>query len=176
MLKNKKKVFWFIILILSAILLDRFSKNYIIHLSESDPAALHMGIPIIKGLLEITITYNYGVVFGLLGNANNTLLLLLNIFMLVIVSIIVVRDLWHDRGSLLYFTGFGMIIGGAFGNITDRIVYGKVLDFIKVYITSEFVWPIFNIADSFITVGIIFVLSGLIFFDREKIQNAPGTD
>lgn len=165
----------FVLFLLSVAVIDQLSKFYILRLNALDPGALLSGIPIIIGFLEITLTYNQGIIFGFLGNANNLVILTLNIFILAGVFIFVAMDIKRGRTGLLYLGGFGLILGGALGNILDRIIVGKVIDFIKVYITSDFIWPIFNIADSAITVGIILVFADMIFFDRESKINAPDT-
>lgn len=173
---NKRaKTFLFIFAFLIAFALDQISKILIMGLKESDPIRLYRGIPVISGFLEITLTYNYGVIFGFLGNVDSKILLTVNILILSCVIFFIIRELKCGMAGKLYFTAFGMVIGGAVGNIADRIIYGKVIDFIKVYITREFVWPIFNIADSFITVGIILVIIDLIYHLPGVTGNASNT-
>ncbi len=172
---NRKKLAAFILLIVSIALFDQVSKIWIMSIHDRSPEALYRGIPVIKGLLEITLTHNTGIIFGFLGNANNMVILIINSVILVSVMFFLFRDILARPERLAYFIGFSMIIGGALGNIIDRIVVGRVIDFIKLYITRDFVWPIFNIADSAITVGIVLVFIDLIFLDSSRRKNAPDT-
>lgn len=162
-----KNAIVFLLLIICILILDQVSKNFIMALYEDDPIALYRGIPVIEGFLEIAITFNYGIIFGMLQDTGNKYFLIMNIIILSVVLGFLIRELYKGYGNLIYYIGFGMVIGGALGNIADRFLHGKVIDFIKVYITRDFVWPIFNIADSFITIGIIIIIIDLIFFNKE---------
>ena len=81
--------------------------------------------------------------------------------MVILVYIIRTR---HER--LLLRTSLALIFGGALGNLLDRILYGKVVDFIDVGLHSMR-WPIFNVADSAVTVGMV-ILAWLILFDKSE--------
>lgn len=122
--------------------------------------ALQMGEtqPFLPGLLQLTLTKNTGVAFGL-GRA-------LPSFVPALVSIAVVSVLGYvvfrreskgEHLSLLEQLGFGMIIGGALGNIGDRLLHGMVTDFLEF---SFIQFPVFNVADALIDVGIGLLIIG----------------
>lgn len=101
---------------------------------------------------DLTMVWNEGVSFGLLQNAG--------IWPLVIMAAIISLVLGHwmvKTNSKTEAISFGMIIGGAIGNIIDRFRFGGVADFFDVYV-GTYHWPAFNIADSAITIGVVILL------------------
>jgi signal peptidase II len=73
------------------------------------------------------------------------------------------------RGCRTLATGLALVLGGAIGNVIDRLVHGYVVDFILVYY-KEWAWPAFNVADSAITVGVTLIIIDSIFFERHRQQ------
>ena len=69
--------------------------------------------------------------------------------------------------ALLSAFALGAILGGAVGNMIDRIVYGEVIDFIDVYLWNDYIWPTFNLADSFIVVGVVILIFETFFGEEE---------
>ena len=142
-------------------LLDRISKIYIINLDEKT-----YGSEIFSSkYLNINLIWNEGIAFGLLSFNRENLYNLLTIFIAVIILTICFM-IYKSNGTKKYFLIF--ILGGALGNIYDRIFFNAVPDFIDFHING-FHWFIFNIADIFISLGVIF----MIFFEiidnnREK--------
>ena len=133
--------------------LDRISKSYVINLDK-----LNYSSELYKSkFLNINLIWNEGIAFGLLsfdqGNLYNLISLLIAII-IVIVFFMIIKNNNIKRYPLL------MIFGGAIGNLYDRITFKAVPDFIDFHI-GEFHWFIFNVADIFITVGVIF----MIFFE-----------
>jgi signal peptidase II len=115
---------------------------------------------IIPGFFDIVHSQNRGVAFGLLNDSTSewrtTALVVLSIAAVIWVSIL----LWHpERLDRFSFWGFALILGGAAGNVFDRIVWGRVTDFLEFYV-GQYHWPTFNLADSAIVVG-----SGLLLID-----------
>lgn len=108
---------------------------------------------IIPGFFDIVRSENRGVAFGLFNDSNSewrtTLLALLAIAAVIGVSIVLWRPDRLDRTSRW---GFALILGGAAGNVVDRILWGRVTDFLLFYI-RDYQWPAFNVADSAIVVG-----------------------
>ena len=139
------------VLIVSLIfLLDRISKLYVIHLDEKN---LNKEIFSSK-FLNFHLIWNDGIAFGLLSFNQNSLYNLISFLIFLIIIIIFFMILKSERFkkySLL------MILGGALGNFFDRIFYKSVPDFIDLHI-GNFHWFIFNIADVFITLGVIFMI------------------
>jgi signal peptidase II len=108
---------------------------------------------VIPGFFDIVRSENRGVAFGLFNDSNSewrtTLLALLAIAAVIGVSIVLWRPDRLDRTSRW---GFALILGGAAGNVVDRILWGRVTDFLLFYI-RDYQWPAFNVADSAIVVG-----------------------
>ena len=150
-LKNLNKNFLInLILVLSIFLFDRLSKIYVIYL---DSKSFENEIFVSK-FLNITLIWNEGIAFGLFALKANLYNILTSIIVLIILIIIYI--LFRSKGFKKYSLIF--ILGGALGNLYDRIYYKAVPDFIDFHI-GEFHWFIFNIADIFITVGIIFMIT-----------------
>jgi len=150
--------FFFILLIF---LLDRISKIYVIYLDKK-----FLGSEIFSSkYLNITLIWNEGIAFGLLNFEKNYLYNILTIFILTVIILILFMTIKTEglkKFSLL------LILGGALGNIFDRIFYKAVPDFIDFHI-GNFHWFIFNIADIFITTGVIFMVVLEMFGNKETI-------
>ena len=113
---------------------------------------------IIPGFFNLVLTYNYGAAFGLFATFDQPirgiLLGLTTALALAVVSYFLIREYYADRIGQL---ALGMILGGAIGNIIDRLRLGKVVDFLDVYLGQHH-WPAFNIADSAICIGVVLLL------------------
>jgi signal peptidase II len=124
---------------------------------------------VIPGFFDIVRSQNRGVAFGIFNDSTSqwrtTLLVIASMAAVVLVTVVLWNARRLDRWSLW---GFALILGGAAGNVFDRIVWGRVTDFLLLYI-GDYQWPTFNVADSAIVVG-----SGLLLIDllRSKQQTA----
>ena len=142
--KMKKKL---IFITLFLFVIDYVSKFLVLNFLETNQS-----ITLIPGLFSLTLSKNTGVAFSMLDG---------KVPIIILLSIVVIWFLIHSirYGFQNYweFFGYAFVIGGAFGNLFDRIVYGYVIDFLDFTI---FGWdyPIFNFADCFIVVGIIILL------------------
>ena len=141
-------------------LIDRISKIYVINLNKN-----FSGSEIFSSkFLNIYLIWNEGIAFGLFSsNANNiyNILTLFIIFVIIIIFYMITQSQGLQKYSLL------MILGGALGNVFDRILYKSVPDFIDFHI-NEFHWFIFNVADIFITIGVIcMILTELIASNKK---------
>jgi signal peptidase II len=150
-----KKLNNYILIILSIFILDRISKYYVIALNNQvleNDSLLYS-----TNFLNIHLIWNSGVAFGLFSFKEDFYYNFIT--MIIVVVIILIGSLIRKSKKLDgYF--YSMILGGAVGNLFDRIVYNAVPDFIDLHYNS-FHWFIFNVADIFITFGIIC----LIYFD-----------
>jgi signal peptidase II len=118
--------------------IDRFTKLAALGLMRG------YSVKVIPGLLKLTLVLNDGAAFGLFkGRA--AFFVLISVSIIVAIIIYLVRTRPVDKMVSL---ALGLILGGALGNLADRIVIGRVIDFIDLG-----VWPVFNIADSCITIG-----------------------
>ncbi len=145
------KLFLHNFLIISFIyILDRVSKIYIINLDKTN-----FGTEIIVSkYLNITLIWNKGISFGLLAFDKYGLYNLLSLLIFFIIMVLIYMTI-KNKGLKRFF--FLMIIGGALGNLHDRIQFKAVPDFIDFHI-GNFHWFIFNVSDIFITTGVIGII------------------
>ena len=157
---NLKKIFVNFTIVLSIFLIDRFSKIFILKIAELENKVDIYLTP----NLNIYLIWNKGIAFGLLSF--NTIFIY-NIITLIIISITLVVLAWTVRAKGLKRYSLLLVLGGSLGNLFDRIYYNAVPDFIDFHI-NDFHWFVFNVADIFITIGIICLVFKEIFFDNEK--------
>lgn len=143
----------FIILL---IFIDQSTKTFLINYLKTQPGYYIELIPI----LDIVYSWNYGISFGFFRNYyqySNCIFLSLNsiIILYLLYLLKFYQEIWK-------YIGLIMIIGGAFGNIIDRIFRGAVFDFIYFHY-NNYGFPAFNFADSFITIGAVIFIYGYIF-------------
>ena len=138
------------IIVFFIFILDRFSKIYVVHLDKVN----HSSELYQSKYLNITLVWNEGIAFGLFSFDQNYLYNLLTLIISIIVFIVFIMMI-KSNGLKKY--SLIMIFGGALGNLYDRIFFRAVPDFIDFHI-SNFHWFIFNVADIFITVGVIFMI------------------
>ena len=126
---------------------------------------LNESIPIVPNLFSLTYIRNPGAAFGLLAGSSDAFRMVFfgvtSLFALALLGTILFRLPKKDWMGQLSIAG---ILGGAIGNLIDRLRYGEVIDFLDVYVES-YHWPAFNVADSAISVGVVFLI---IHFAFEK--------
>lgn len=135
------------------VLLDQISKLIAVKSLSEGP------VEIIKGIFYLTLTYNTGAAFGIFKDQT---ILFIIISSIAVIGILVY--IYFDK-STVYIgkLGFSFILGGAFGNLIDRLRFGYVIDFFDFK-----VWPVFNIADSAITIGAALLMISLLLQKRAK--------
>ena len=163
MLQNKIKLkkidIYCFILVLTAFTLDRVSKIYVIDLIQAQEGPI-----IVYNFLNLTLNWNTGIAFGLLSsNANIFYHLVSALILLIIIYLIYLMVISDNVGKII----ISLIIGGALGNFYDRINYYAVPDFIDLHIKNLH-WFTFNVADIFISLGIIFIIFTETIFKRKK--------
>ena len=137
-------------------------------------------ISVIDGFGRLRYTHNTGAAFGFLRDASG----ILSIFAPIVIAGIVVVFVRLGNPTRLSTLAAGLIVGGALGNLIDRIRLGYVVDFIEVYNPhldlggTIYTFPVFNVGDSGITIGVILILAGLIFTkdEPETSQQQPTLD
>ena len=150
-LKQLSKKFYINLLILFSIfLIDRFSKLYVIYLSQRN----YNPEIFTSKFLDINLVWNEGIAFGLFSFNEKFLYNIFTVIISIIIFIILVMVI-KNKGFKQY--SLILIFGGALGNFYDRIFYKTVPDFIDFHI-GQFHWFIFNAADIFITTGVIFMI------------------
>ena len=157
-----KKYFISFFIIILIFLIDRISKYLIINSAETFG---ENGFSV-TSFLNFTLIWNEGIAFGLFSFDEKLYYNLLTIFIIVVIFVIIwlmLKSKGFERFSFI------MIIGGSLGNIFDRVFYSAVPDFIDIHI-NNFHWFIFNVADIFITLGIIFLIC-IEIFNNKKVKN-----
>ena len=154
-----KKNIIILIIIIFSFFLDLLTKNYALnHLIINHSLS-------INNFLNFTLAFNYGAAFSFLSDAGGWQRWFFIIFSFIVIIIISYMMIYDDNSP---YIAFSFVIGGALGNLNDRIIYGYVIDFIEIYYDTFF-WPIFNIADVAISIGVILLLHNIIF-NKKKIK------
>ena len=133
--------------ILVVVVIDQWTKDIIVH-----SFVLGESLPVWGDFLRLSLVHNYGVAFGVFNQASEAQHYTLTTVNILILSALSVFWLTQPIDRLAR-VGVGLIICGGVGNIIDRFRYGYVIDFIDVGIQS-YRWPVFNVADSCVSVGI----------------------
>jgi len=147
-----------IILALLVILVDRWTKRLV-----AARIGLYSHVQVIPGFLRITHTENTGAAFSLFADSpahwKTSLLIGFSAIAIVIVAVL----LWKQARPLgITGVALSLILGGAAGNLWDRVVSGRVVDFLLVYYKS-YQWPVFNLADSAIVIGAALLVIDILF-------------
>ena len=158
--KNKYFINLLIIIIIFSI--DRMSKAYVVSLMDQN---FNLEI-FLTSFLNISLIWNEGVAFGLLSFQNDSFYNLITILISLIILILLFLTFRTNRLKKYSYIG---IIGGALGNLFDRITYRAVPDFIDFHFNG-FHWFIFNIADIFITLGVICLIYDEVFLQKKEYE------
>ena len=157
MTKNSARIVYLFI-VLGVVLLDRWSKYLV-----AQHIRLYSHIQVIPGLFRLTHTENTGAAFSLFADSpapwKTGMLIAFSTVALIVVSVL----LWKNHHAHVA-TGIGLslIMGGAIGNLWDRLARGRVVDFLLVYV-KHYEWPVFNLADSAIVVGAGLLIVEILF-------------
>ncbi len=155
------KIFILILVGGGVVILDQVSKAYIHH-----AFSLHESLPLIPDLFSITYVRNKGAAFGLFAGQSSLfrtlffsgISLLAFFFLALMVYQVPKEDRWQTAS-------LSLLLGGAIGNILDRIRMGEVIDFLDFYI-GTYHWPAFNVADSAITIGVTLLMVHLYLYKK----------
>ena len=129
------------------VFLDRITKVFF-----SDFLSLGESFPVIRNFFHMTLVHNTGIAFGLFKDQGVVFIIIPVIAIALLIYNVYYYRRFEQHVSEIYIVGFSLILGGAFGNLVDRVLYGYVIDFIDLQI-----WPVFNIADSAITIGAVII-------------------
>ncbi len=156
--------------------LDRLTKMWI-----EAKVSVYDTIVIIPDVFNIVYTRNRGAAFGMLSTAPDAVRLTVLVGFAGVILGLIGWMLWQATkpgaiGSLYHRLALSLVLGGAVGNLWDRILRGSVTDFLQVFIGS-YEWPSFNVADSGISVGAALMAIDLIFQSRKQAEpkHAPET-
>ena len=166
MTKNSVRGIHFI-LALFVVLLDRWTKILV-----AARISMYDHIQVIPGFFRITHTENTGAAFSLFADSpshwKTAMLIGFSVIAMIVVSIL----LWKQSQPLtLTGIALSLILGGAVGNLCDRVASGRVVDFLDVYYKT-YHWPVFNLADSAIVVGASLLVLEIIFSHPKAAENS----
>ena len=159
---NKKIIFYFLITLI-IFTLDRISKIYVINIAET-----YGKVDIyLNQFINIILVWNTGIGFGLLSFEKQFVYNLITLIIVLVNFVILYLGIKSNNfKGLLFF----VILGGSLGNLFDRLYYSAVPDFIDINY-NNFHWFIFNVADIFISTGIICLIFVELFFNKEEKKN-----
>ena len=131
---------------LSVIICDQLSKHLF-----NQYLSVGQSLPVIRNIFHFTLVYNTGIAFGLFKN-QSVLFIILSLAVISSLFINILRESKDRKLDRINWFSLSLILGGAVGNLIDRLRFGYVVDFLDFRI-----WPVFNLADSCITVGVILI-------------------
>ena len=155
---NFKKFFLYSVIVILIFILDRFSKVYILNLAETNNLVDIYVAP----FLNLYLIWNKGIAFGLFSFEQNSVYNFITI-LIIIINLVILIMIIKSNDIKAYFLMF--ILGGSSGNLFDRIYYSAVPDFIDFHI-NDFHWFIFNVADVFISAGVICLIIAEFIFNK----------
>tara|TARA_B100001057_G_scaffold438295_1_gene470706 strand:- start:598 stop:1101 length:504 start_codon:yes stop_codon:yes gene_type:complete len=161
--KNKKFFFFNFLFVFTIFGLDRISKIYVIEQSKKNFDSILFE----SKFLNINLIWNEGIAFGLLSFGEKNLYNILT-FVIILVSLFILYIGIRNIGYKKY--AFLGIFAGSLGNIYDRLFYNAVPDFIDFHV-KDFHWFIFNIADIFITIGVIIMIMSEFFTNNKELHD-----
>jgi len=156
-----RKFFFYLIIVIFIFLFDRISKIYILNVAETYG---EVNI-IVNSYINLILVWNSGIGFGLLSSDN---LLIYNLIttLIILINLLIIYLIYSSNDIRVYL--YLIILGGSMGNLFDRLYYSAVPDFIDLNYNG-YHWFIFNVADIFISIGIIFlILIELIDYNTKK--------
>jgi signal peptidase II len=155
----------YLVVSLAVLLLDQWTKGIVTRAFD-----VHQSTGVIAGFFDITYVRNSGAAFGLFASVDSSLkAVLLNSVAVLVFLVVSAYALRSSHRSIRLQMGFALILGGAVGNLLDRVRFGYVVDFLDFSISGHH-WPAFNVADSAIVAGV-----GLLFLDmlRNESEETP---
>ena len=163
MIANGRLALNWYLLSLVVIILDQWTK----WLAETNLTFLEP-VPVIEPFLNWTLAYNYGAAFSFLADAGGWqkwffagLALLMSLFLIGYLA-------KAPRQAKLLSLGLALVLGGAVGNLIDRLLHGHVIDFIHVHYADVWHYPIFNIADIGICIGVALIVIDMLFLEKKR--------
>lgn len=147
----------FFVIAFAVLLFDQITKWLVVH-----NLALHDSVRVLPGLFQVTHVENQGAAFGLFADSTSHWrgagLIMFSVIALVVVSIL----LWKNSHKFTFGgLALALILGGALGNLWDRVLDGHVVDFLDFYIANSH-WPAFNVADSAIVIGAVLLIGEIL--------------
>ena len=151
---------------LTVLVLDQWSKGIVTRVFD-----VHQTRTVISGLFDLTYVRNAGAAFGLFASVDSSVkAIILNSVAVLVFIVVSAYALRSSHKSVRLQVGFALILGGAVGNLLDRVRFGYVVDFLDFSVSGHH-WPAFNVADSAICIGV-----GLLFLDMLRSEEAQSSE
>jgi signal peptidase II len=163
----RRDYIFFIITALAVVIIDQISK-----IAVAGSIMYYESVPVIDGFLNLVHVRNRGMAFGLMNRPDVQLSFYFLVAATVVAIILLIlwfRSLKGESRGLVF--GLSLVLGGAIGNLIDRLRLKEVVDFIDFFI-GNYHWPAFNVADSAVTVGVFWILINVVFFTSPVSQDA----
>ena len=154
-----KKIINFFLILSFIFTIDRLSKIYILKYFELNSSEIYL-----TSFLNLILVWNKGIGFGLLSFEGSVVYNFITFFIFIVILILFIVGVKYDQKNGYFYM---IIIGGALGNLYDRIYYYSVPDFIDFHL-GDFHWFVFNVADIFITIGIICLIIVEMIFNKKN--------
>jgi signal peptidase II len=167
MTKNSARTSYLLIALI-VVMLDRWSKHM-----AAQRIPLYSHIQVIPGFFQLTHTENTGAAFSLFADSNAHWKTAMLIAFSVIALTVVLVLLWKNHHAhVATGVALSLIMGGALGNLWDRLAHGRVVDFLLFYV-KRYQWPVFNLADSAIVVGAGLLVLEMLFHKTSGHDEQP---
>ncbi len=163
MVANGSRAFVWYILALVVVIIDQWTK----WLAETK-LTFHDPVPVIEPFLNWTLAYNYGAAFSFLADAGGWQKWFFSGLALVMSLFLIIYLIKAPRKATLLSFGLALVLGGAVGNLIDRLLHGHVIDFIHVHYADVWHYPIFNIADIGISIGVLLIVIDMLFLEKKR--------
>lgn len=163
MIANGRRAFMWYLLSLVVIIIDQWTK----WLAETK-LTFHEPVPVIEPFLNWTLAYNYGAAFSFLADAGGWQKWFFSGLALVMSLFLIVYLIKAPRKATLLSFGLALVLGGAVGNLIDRLLHGHVIDFIHVHYANVWDYPIFNVADMGISIGVALIVIDMLFLEKKR--------
>lgn len=148
------------IIILVILILDQASKHYILAYVMAPPKIID-----VTSFFQLVLVWNKGISFGLFGSGDYTWIVAI---FAILVTLFLGQWMFRARTTLLA-AAIALVVGGAIGNLIDRLRFGAVIDFLYFHL-GDYYWPAFNVADAAICIGVgLIVLDGLLL-SKESLK------
>lgn len=148
------------ILSIIVIFLDQVTKYFAIMNLKGSPSSI-----IVPDFFRLVYVENYGAAFGILKN-KKFLFIIITFIVVVVIALFLFK--YQAKLNIFMKIGSGLLLGGAIGNLIDRVRFGYVVDFVSFRFFDRYEYPVFNVADMAIVVGTLLILF-LILFDKQEI-------
>ena len=163
MVANGSRAFMWYLLSLVVIIIDQWTK----WLAETNLNFLEP-VPVIQPFLNWTLAYNYGAAFSFLADQAGWQKWFFAGLALIMSLFLIGYLIKAPRQAKLLSVGLALVLGGAIGNLIDRLLHGHVIDFIHVHYADVWHYPIFNIADVGICIGVALIVIDMLFLEKKR--------